>query len=538
MGSRRGGQRYCHCGTRLALDNPGPQCSRCERASRDKFFAPPDVPAEFWEAEHFREAFDRQHIGEVSRAYRLHPYHRWAYGPSGISQRLLGQWVGLTQAQVSRIENGPPLKHLDILAHWARVLQIPPELLWFKLPGQRPASSGEASPPEGHKLPELLGDVIEPGEYRDGSASLAASVHDMGDARSRQEGDDPTKRRDALKLGLVVAMAPGLLRRVLQESAEEAMEFTRAVGATSVGRGTFDHLQAVLHELDRSYSRELPVEQFLVARTYRARVQEMIVGRHTFQEGRQLYVYAAWLDEFLAWLAHDLGNPLAAEAYAIDGFEHADQVGHDELCAWVTDAMASIAMYSHRPARAVAAARKGIEKAPVSHPLAVRLRAQAARAHARLGQREECEQLFTEARELFDHLPARSPRRGTVETATLAEYALTAYSASSYLWLADFEKARRQAEEAVAVHEAAPVQSRSPSREAIARIDLAIALAELGSPDEAVSQGLLALTSSRIVSSVLTRAADLDATIAGRYPGLPEAQQLHEQYREVSQATP
>src|SRR5256885_11687777 len=34
----------------------------------------------------------------------------------------------LTQAQVSRIENGPPIRNLDTLAHWARVLRIPPDL--------------------------------------------------------------------------------------------------------------------------------------------------------------------------------------------------------------------------------------------------------------------------------------------------------------------------------------------------------------------------------------------------------------------------
>jgi hypothetical protein len=31
---------------------------------------------------------------------------------------LLGTWLGLTQAQVSRIENGPPVRNLDTLAHW------------------------------------------------------------------------------------------------------------------------------------------------------------------------------------------------------------------------------------------------------------------------------------------------------------------------------------------------------------------------------------------------------------------------------------
>ncbi|MDQ3763578.1 MAG: helix-turn-helix domain-containing protein, partial [Actinomycetota bacterium] len=59
------------------------------------------------------------------------------YGPSGISQTLLGQWIGLRQPHVSRFETGTPIRHLDTLRHWARVLRIPAELLWFDMPGQQ-----------------------------------------------------------------------------------------------------------------------------------------------------------------------------------------------------------------------------------------------------------------------------------------------------------------------------------------------------------------------------------------------------------------
>src|SRR5437588_10126302 len=121
----------------------------------------------------------------------------------------------------------------------------------------------------------------------------------------------------------------------------------------------------------------------------------------------------------LSWLANHLGDALTAEAYAIDCFEHAAQAGHDELCAWAADQMASIAIYANRPERAAAAARSGIERAPTSHPLAVRLRGQAARAHARLGRQDECERLLTEAEDLYDRLPSTTPMRFTVDTRVL-----------------------------------------------------------------------------------------------------------------------
>lgn len=145
MGSRPARHRYCRCGTHLAADNKERQCARCARASRDKLIAPPQVPPEFWETEQFREAFAAQHIGQVARAYRLHPYHYTVYGPGGISQELLGQWLGLRQPQISRTETGPPNRDLDTLVYWARVLRIPAGLLWFDMPASERRTATDAS---------------------------------------------------------------------------------------------------------------------------------------------------------------------------------------------------------------------------------------------------------------------------------------------------------------------------------------------------------------------------------------------------------
>ena len=129
--------RYCQCGKRLARDHAGTQCGICEREGMRQRAEPPAVPAGFWHTPAFRDAFDAQHMGHIARAYRRHPLNVTNYGRDGIPQELLGDWLGLTQAQVSRIENGPPIRNLDTLAHWARTLRIPPDLLWFRLPGEK-----------------------------------------------------------------------------------------------------------------------------------------------------------------------------------------------------------------------------------------------------------------------------------------------------------------------------------------------------------------------------------------------------------------
>jgi tetratricopeptide (TPR) repeat protein len=336
-------------------------------------------------------------------------------------------------------------------------------------------------------------------------------------------------------LSLAVSVTPDILDRVLSDGAAEALEFTQLAASSAVGQGTLDHLEVVVSDLNRAYRKNPSAEQYIVTRVYRSRVDELIRGRHTLKELQELYVYAASFSELLAWLAHDLGNSRTAQAYALDSYTYADEVGHGELCGYAADAMASIAMYSGHPDGAMSAALRGAAKVSASHPLAVRLHAQAARAHARLGQQEPCETFFNEAHRLHERLRARAPIRFTIDTGTLASYAMTDYPVSAYAWLGNFGTARTYGEAALIVHESAPPASRLRTREAITRLDLATALVHLGTPDEAVALGGQALTSTRVVSSVLLRAGDLDRALVGRYPDLSCVREFHEQYRHAAQ---
>lgn len=125
---------------------------------------------------------------------------------------------------------------------------------------------------------------------------------------------------------------------------------------------------------------------------------------------------------------------------------------------------------------------------------------------------------------------ARGPRADAppgVVTGPLAAHAMTAYTASSYIWLGEFELARQHAESAVVAHERTPANMRSPSREAIAQLDLGIALACLGAPEEAAALGVTALNSPRVVASVRARAKDLGNVLTSRYAGRSEVEEFH-----------
>src|SRR5262249_10241601 len=142
---------YCgRCGARLARDNTTGRCTPCQAASRDRVAYAPDVPPEFWHHPAIQAAFAARHMGQLIRAYRRHPYH----GRHPIPQDVVAGWVSLTQTQLSRIETGPPLHHLDRLIQWARVLHIPALYLWFALP-EDPSDGTPASRPDPPHAPAV-----------------------------------------------------------------------------------------------------------------------------------------------------------------------------------------------------------------------------------------------------------------------------------------------------------------------------------------------------------------------------------------------
>jgi transcriptional regulator with XRE-family HTH domain len=135
--SPAGGARFCSCGTRLASDNRTGRCSACRKKDRERLEHPPTVPAGFWDHADMGTALLSRHFGRVLRAYRCHPFH----GIRPLAQDVVARWLGITQSQLSRTENGSPIRDLDRLIAWARLLDIPEHLLWFRLPADDPSKA-------------------------------------------------------------------------------------------------------------------------------------------------------------------------------------------------------------------------------------------------------------------------------------------------------------------------------------------------------------------------------------------------------------
>lgn len=430
---------------------------------------PLQIPASFWLRDDVGDALGRRDVGALFRLLRQH---------AGASQQKIGTAVDMQQGSVSVIMCGErTITSIDVLERIADGLAMP------------------------------------------------------DDARIRlglAPRDSDLPRRIALGLGLVAAISPATLTAVLHESAAEAVEYTRERDATAVGAGTLDHLTAVVAGLDRAYPWQPAAELFPLARAYRQYVEQLLAGRHTLAEARELYVHGAYLSHILSDLAHDLGSTVAARAYANDAHHLADQADHDELCAWAADTLAVALLHADQPDEAASATVRALRRVPRNHPLTARLHARLAQSRARQGNRTAAVTALTKARRVCDRLPAEMPSRYGTDSAEHVSRSITSYAAASHIDLGDWKQAETEARTAL------DVAKWSPGRAAGAHLDLATALVHLGSPDEAAHHGVQAFALRTGTPALQEKSARLATALTTSYPNLPAAEDFHDRYHHLA----
>jgi tetratricopeptide (TPR) repeat protein len=392
--------RYCQCGKRLARDHAGTQCGACERRVMLQRAEPPAVPVGFWHTPAFRDAFNAQHMGHVARAYRRHPVNVANYGRDGIPQELLGAWLGLTQAQVSRIENGVPIRNLDTLTHWACTLRIPPELLWFKLPGeQTPIASA----------------------LRLTTGMLSASPR-------------PASPRASFQL---VPVGNGALRN--PDAA--AMQAFRSADL-QVGGG---HLYAS------------------VTKYLQNDVAPRLFGSNDGADNRTVFTAAAALTEMAGWMAHDAGRDAIAKQHFGRSLALVQVGGDYQLSAHVLGSMSHLASHLDQPDEAIELARQGqavLRTESACPGLEARLLALEARGFAGQDNKDtsECVKLLLRAEKALENTLAEpvSPWVSHFDEGSLASEATRCMRQ-----LGDLDEARRQAERIVALRPSHRTRSRA-----------------------------------------------------------------------------
>jgi transcriptional regulator with XRE-family HTH domain len=307
----------------------------------------------------------------------------------------------------------------------------------------------------------------------------------------------------------------------------EAIELVRRVQASDTGQATLEAIERAVDRLCRSYTSTPPADLLASLQTYRAYVGNLLDGRTTLAQRRQLMAFAGWLSLLTAIVDVDLHRRRAAAANLGAARTIGHELDHLELLAWAIEIEAWQALTDHHYDEAVALSRTGRQLAPADTSVHVQLAVQEARASARLGLARETHRLLDEAAGALDRMP---PPDHPEHHFVFDPRKMVAYTATTLAWLGDNPPlAEEYARRAVAQYETAG-DARWPRRLATTRIDLALVLARTGEPTEAAHLGALALDSGRLVPSNIWRVAELDQELTTRYGPLADVADFHAQY--------
>lgn len=311
----------------------------------------------------------------------------------------------------------------------------------------------------------------------------------------------------------------------------DILELVRRVEASDVGRTTLEALRLGVHGLCRRYTTATPAELLPDIREYRRYIGDLLQGRATPSQQRELIVTAGLLSLLAACVHEDLGQRRASELCRETARRLGVHAGHAELVAWAYEIAAWQAILDGAHLDAVAACHAGLEHTGAVSSAAAQLTAQEARAWARLGDRARTRTVLERTASVVgrldrpewpDHHFVFDPRK------------LVSYTATTYAWLGDgSDEAEGYARRVIHDEE----ESGRPRRVATARIDLAVILAARGDRNEAAHLGRLAVDSGRLVPSNLWRVTELDRMLAAGGSRSPDVAAFHERYEQVRRTT-
>jgi hypothetical protein len=341
------------------------------------------MPREFWHTDQMRDALATWHMGRVIFAYRTHPAHA-----RPLSQEAVGNWLGLTQAQLSRIENGRAPEELTKLVAWAQILGIPGELLWFKLPDE--AGVEPVLPPPVSatvSLPVLLHgrSVLLP---IDAHAARANGLHGVLDELI--SGQQPT-------LGHVAHVLPLSDPDELEHVAAALDDARRYLDGSVVGyfRSQLDRSKTD----DGSFgaTKALPLVLGILG----------AISEHVREVKPALRCTLLSLGadgaEFVGWLYRDLQDPASATYWYDRAMEWAQEAGDTAMQGYVLLRKSQMA-YDVRDATRVVTFAEAAQSGPWQFPLKIRAEVtqQAALGMAMVGEpMREVERTMDEASELL-----------------------------------------------------------------------------------------------------------------------------------------
>lgn len=291
-----------------------------------------------------------------------------------------------------------------------------------------------------------------------------------------------------------------------------AIEAGRRASASEVGAVTVESLEQAVDALAVAYPSSPPARLLRRTGGYLAYATGLLGRKLTLSEHRRLLVVSGWLSLLAATSLIDLRRYRAAGAHLRTAAQMAGEAEHPELAAWCLETRAWLALCDGKHNQAASLARSAQGLAPRGSSALIQATAQEGRAWARLGSARDTYDALARVEAQVAPLPVPDqPEHHYRYDPAKAE----AYVATTLSWLGD--------PAAVAMARSALVKMESPAdprprRAVAARIDLALALASTGEPDEAAGVTLEAITSPYLVPSNYWRADEVIAAVESSDP--------------------
>jgi transcriptional regulator with XRE-family HTH domain len=281
-------------------------------------------------------------------------------------------------------------------------------------------------------------------------------------------------------------------------------DLIRKIHRTDVGRDTIDQLTIITEQLCCEYVSRHPEELRADAHHQLEYVQRLLEGPTRLSEHRELLVIAGWLSLLIGCLNYDLGLARHAETARTAAFQLGRQAGHGEIMAWSYEMSAWFALTQGRLRSIPDYTDAGINAAPHAS-VAIQLAAQAAKAHARMGNPSDVRRALDHGARLLgnhDH-PTHPENHFVIDPAKWDFYAMDCYRI-----LGDNTRAADNAHEVLRLSQRPNGTDKSPMRATEARLTLAIVSLRNGDIDHATDWARQAFTTDRKSINSLTMVTD------------------------------
>jgi tetratricopeptide (TPR) repeat protein len=279
---------------------------------------------------------------------------------------------------------------------------------------------------------------------------------------------------------------------------------------------TIQCLDQAIERVARSYLTAEPAELTEEVRLYVAWVRRLLDNSRAPARHHRLYVQLGYLTGILAQLSLAQGDHDATQAHCAAAMQAADEASDGQLRAWILSIQAMLAAYTNRHQDVIDHTNAGLAAAgQAASATAVKLASLQARAHATLGDRQAAEAAMALARQTAARVPPEAQDRGLF---AFPEEKLASHEGQVWLQLGAPERAQEPLQRALRLLDGATGARRSPVDQAMVRLHLARSHAELGQFDQARQQAeqALALHRQRPVDHTRRRAREL-ATLLKPY---------------------